>query len=92
MNREQIKALLKMDTSKEGIDARRSRVRVWVTHSASLFVFAGGFAIIAWMLWNSKYDEAKEIFALILPIGTGVITYWFSQRGTANAEPPQSRS
>ena len=51
-----------MDTSKEAIDARRSQVRVWVTHSASLFVFAGGFVIIAWMLWNSKYDEAKEIW------------------------------
>ena len=90
MNWESFKAMLKMDTSKEAIDARRSRVRVWVTHTASLFVFGGGFAIIVCMLWNSKYDEAKEVFALILPIGTGVITYWFSQRGAAKGESPQS--
>ena len=81
------------DETAELIEARqrraKSRVRVSVTHLAAIFVFGGGALIILalgadWV----KADKAnviamKEVYMTILPIATGVITYWFADRAAS---------
>ena len=70
------------------IDERKSRVRVWVTKAAATWVFVGSAAIIA-ALWikdldADKLQAAKDIYMTVLPVATGVITYWFASRGISN--------
>ena len=83
----------------ELIEARqtlsKSRVRVYVTHLAAIFVFGGGALMVLalgadWV----KADKAnviamKEVFMTILPIATGVITYWFADRAASKARPEE---
>jgi len=66
------------------IASRRNWVRVLVTYTAAGYVFFGsGFLILA--LWIDTLDKdklaiAKEIFTMVLPVATGIITYWFASR------------
>ena len=65
------------------MDGRRSLVRQVVTYSAALFVFVGGgIMIITLAVYSGEdgIDAAKDLFTAILPIATGVITYWFAGR------------
>lgn len=74
----------------EFIEAKRqlakSRVRVWVTYLAAGFVFAGGALLVlalgaGWVTAGEDNVVAmKEVFMTVLPIATGVITYWFADR------------
>ena len=64
----------------------RSRVRVRITYAAAAFVFGGGALVIAYALLVKKdINFARDIFSLILPIGTGVISYWFAGRSHEKA-------
>ena len=69
------------------IKSRRSWVRIGVTYLAALFVFGGGLVL----MWSGRsyteqnkggFDFAMDVFVTVLPIATGVITYWFATRGT----------
>lgn len=76
----------------------KSRVRVYVTHLAAIFVFGGGALMILalgadWV----KADKAnvvamKEVFMTILPIATGVITYWFADRAASKTREEDSET
>ena len=66
------------------IEEKRSNVRRYVTYIATFYVFIGSAMLIA-SLWIEKLDAekleiAKEIFYTVLPVATGVITYWFATR------------
>ena len=62
---------------------RKSRVRVIVTYSATGFVFLGATILIIWFLSCGKFTEAKDLFLAVLPVATGIITYWFADRSRA---------
>ena len=65
---------------KEELELRRSRVRVYVTYTAAGFIFIGGAAFIAVLVFFKGTDSAKDIFMAILPLATSVVTYWFATR------------
>ena len=69
----------------------KSQVRVWITYLAAAFVFLGGALMIyafgaGWVEDNTTNATAmKDIFMTILPVATGVITYWFADRTASKA-------
>ena len=70
-------------SNKEKTDIARSAVRRWITYAAAAFVFGVGTVMIAGLAvfgGEKGVDAAKDLFTVILPIGTGVITYWFAGR------------
>ena len=71
-------------TAEETRQDRRSRVRVQVTYWAALYIFGGSVALIILALYGKlnadNFDVVREIFTMILPIATGVVTYWFATR------------
>lgn len=76
------------------IEERKSRVRVWVTKAAATWVFLGS-AVLVGALWiegldAAKLQAAKDIYMTVLPVATGVITYWFASRGISKkgSAPP----
>lgn len=74
-------------------EVAKSRVRVWVTHLAATFVFGGGAALVlvlgtGWVDADQANVVAmKEVFMTVLPIATGVITYWFADRAASKRQP-----
>ena len=79
-------------TPKEKIEQRRSRVRVWVTYAAAFYAFVGSGALVLTALWANSIDAAKlttakDIFMTVLPVATGVITYWFASRKSEEQKP-----
>ena len=68
------------------LDLSRSRVRILVTHTASLFVFGGGALMILALFIVQQHDMAKDMFFTILPIGTAAITYWFAGRSAEKSQ------
>ena len=78
-------------TSKERNEERRSKVRVWVTYAATTYIFLGSAVLIA-ALWIDKLPAdkltiARDVFMMVLPVATGVVTYWFASR-----KPDETRS
>ena len=71
----------------EQIKLRRNWVRVLTTYGAGLYIVIGSLALIAANAFTKAADLslAKEIFTLVLPVATGIITYWFASR-----QPDQS--
>jgi len=67
-------------TSQEIIDQRRSLVRVIVTYGASTFIFLITPILIGILIWREKYDQAINLFNIVVPIATGVISFWFANR------------
>ena len=77
-------------SSKEQISQRRSRVRVWVTYGAAAFVFVGSPVLMGFLIYKDKYDEALGLFNTILPVATGVISFWFAARSvTQQSQAPE---
>ncbi len=76
------------------MDVMRSFVRICVTYIAAGFAFGGGGLLIYWILTTEEFDEtkfnaAKDLFMLILPVATGVITYWFASRDKKKDPSPE---
>lgn len=73
----------------------KSRVRVYVTYAAGIFVFGGGLFLMAaagfgWLSdkgGNPAFTNAKDIFMMVLPIATGILTYWFAERAATKGQP-----
>ncbi len=63
-------------TDQQKQELRKSRVRVSVTYAATLFLFGGAFVLML-----VKPDEATDIFFTVLPVASGIISYWFATRG-----------
>ena len=66
---------------------RRSRVRTSVTHGAAWFLFAGGAAVIGFLLVtgngdpaNGRVDKAIDLFKTILPVAASIVSFWFAGR------------
>ena len=90
-------------TPEQRIKSRRSSVRVFVTYAAAAYAFLGGLLLIYFALKvemptdekaqnfvREQWQFAKDLFVTILPIATGVITYWFATRRTDNQEQSES--
>ena len=78
--------------TKEGNEIRRSLVRVWVTRWAAVYIFGGSAVLIA-ALWIDVLDEAKlqiakDVFLTVLPVATGVVSYWFAGRRPSTINEP----
>ncbi len=58
----------------------KSKVRVRVTYIAAGYVFIGAIILVIGALVCKDFATAKDIFLSVLPIATGVITYWFADR------------
>ena len=59
-----------------------------MTYTAAAFVFGGGTVMIIGLIsfgGTSGIDAAKDLFTAILPIATGVITFWFAGRSYEKA-------
>ena len=64
----------------------RSAVRICVTYGAGAYVILGGVMLMATALFGGEtgeemFGEAKDVFLATLPIATGILTYWFADRG-----------
>ena len=91
----------KADNTSEILEAKRqlakSRVRVWVTYLAAAFVFGGGALLVltlgaGWVeAGDANVIAMKEVFMTVLPIATGVITYWFADRAATKRSEEDSR-
>ena len=66
-------------THQEELDKNRSRVRIWVTYAATFYAFGMG-ALLLYSADKPYFKEAKELYLSVLPIATGIITYWFASR------------
>ena len=92
--------MVKRDETPELIEARqevaKSRVRVYVTHLAAAFVFGGGAVLVVvlgagWVnAGDANVIAMKDVFMTVLPIATGVITYWFADRAASKRRPEDS--
>ena len=67
-------------TEKEKREDRKSRVRVYVTYIAALFLFLGGAVFIAFLIWTGELDAALSLFQAVLPVSAAVISFWFAGR------------
>ena len=75
----------------------RTRVRIWVTYAAAGYLFGFGplFIILLYAqdpVPDSRIvpgvDAAKNLFATILPISSGIVAYWFAARGADKLKEP----
>lgn len=77
-------------TFDERIQNRRSKVRAWISALAMIFVFVGGFGMIAFLLLiDDDIDSALNVFNIVFPVATGVIGYWFAEATSPKNQPPQ---
>ena len=78
----------------ETLKKHRSYVRVVVTYFAAAFVFFGGGLMIAYFILTGKDNHAlaKDIFTVILPIGSAVVSFWFAGRVHERAARGQNGS
>jgi len=69
-------------------EIKKSKVRVNVTYIAAGYIFGVGTFLgllcIA-SIWITALDNealvvAKDFFLVVLPVATGIITYWFATR------------
>ena len=70
-------------------------VRVCVTWMAAVYIFVGSAALIGF-LWTIDADDAradisKDIFMAVLPVATGVVTYWFANRSASQSRNDDRR-
>ena len=76
----------------------KSQVRVYVTHLAAAFVFGGGALLVlvlgaGWVkAGDANVTAMKDIFMTVLPIATGVITYWFADRAASKTSEETSET
>ena len=75
--------------SRKTLAEKKSGVRIFITIWAAIYVFLGSslliIAIFLGTLPDTKLQIAKDLFLTVLPVATGVITYWFASR------PPSTR-
>ena len=59
------------------------------TYGAALYVFLFGAILCGLLLWLGSdatgMAEAKDLFLATLPIGSGILAYWFAARGRSSS-------
>lgn len=75
---DEIEAQTALEQTKK--ESRKSQVRVLVTYIATGFVFLGSVLLITWCMFQGDRDTAKDLFLAVLPVATGIVTYWFADR------------
>ena len=74
------------------IENWKSAVRISVTYLAAIYTFIGSGILIGILLFGGEgsannFEDAKDLFMLVLPVATGVITYWFASRPKSEENP-----
>ena len=68
----------------EQLEGRRSRVRICATYIALAWIFVGsvGLAITLALvdMDESTIGHIRDVFFTVLPVATGIVTYWFASR------------
>ena len=73
--------ILSPDEAQLKQELRKSRVRVNVTYAATVFIFGGALLLMVWGARGSeRFDQALDVYNVILPIAAGIVTYWFATR------------
>ena len=68
-------------------ELNKSRVRVNVTYTATVFIFGGAIVLMFLAAADSDhFAQALNVYNLILPIGAGIVTYWFATRSNRPSE------
>lgn len=80
-----------LDDLERELQMRRSGVRIFVTRLAAIFVFGGTSILIIGALWCCGFASAKDIFLAVLPVATGVITYWFADRSRGREQDDKQK-
>ena len=86
----------------EALEAWRTSVRIVVTIMAAAFLFLGGPALMAILIFKEtatnadsisrNFVEAKDLFISISPIATGIVTYWFASRAIEKIRKENQRT
>ena len=70
----------------------RTRVRVLSTYTALIWIFAVSTAMIFgfafWEIPENMLDHMRDVFFTVLPVATGIVTYWFASRGRSRDDVP----
>ena len=72
--------------TEEKRENRRNWVRILVTYGAAIFLFLVGPLLIGIALYKQTYAEAKDLFLTILPVSSGIISYWFATRSPKKSD------
>lgn len=74
----------------------RSSVRIIVTLVSTAYVFVGaGFVIHVAVTCKytsngcAQFNDVKDSYLMVLPVATGVITYWFADRSRSKKPDEQ---
>ena len=59
---------------------RRSWVRVLNTYGAGVFLFVFGPILVVSLLWLGKTDDALNVFNILLPVASAIVSFWFAGR------------
>ena len=59
---------------------RRSWVRVLNTYAAGVFLFVFGPLLIVSLLWLGRVDDALNVFNILLPVASAIVSFWFAGR------------
>lgn len=70
----------------ELIENRRSLVRVGASWAAIIFIFGFSPIAAAWIYFKCDMDKGMELFHVIFPVATGIISYWFASRTASNTD------
>lgn len=62
------------------IEAKRSRVRRWLSYMAGIYIFAGGGALTGYYVAVGRYEAASDLFLTVLAVAAGIVGYWFADR------------
>ena len=64
------------------LDNRRSWVRIGASWAAIIFIFVLAPAFVGMLYFTEEKDKAFDLFHVIFPVATGIISYWFASRKT----------
>ena len=65
---------------------------MWVTYGAAAFLFGGGAIFMLCLIFapDKNAEIGREVFTMLVPIATGVITYWFADQRSEGSEEPKT--
>ena len=79
------------------MDIIKSWVRIIITVFAGIYLFFGsGYLIWYFVKYTGEKapigaDTALTLFNTVLPIATGIVTYWFAARSNKTSSPPSTK-
>ncbi len=61
-------------------------MRIGASWAAIIFIFALAPAFVAVLYFTDEKDKAFDLFHVIFPVATGIISYWFASRKSNSVE------